>query len=281
MEYKELKKGEGSYPDKLISRMGDKAPERIYYQGDLTLLNRFSLASYAADSISGEAMMAANDLLFTIREYEMNFIGGWLSVMETEIFRLGLFRDNLTVTCFSSRRLGKDNYERYLLDRFYPPLHEFPEREEFFRRADERELLFISVIKPDETRNRFYHNLKHNWIGVNLADAVFIPYADESSKTSKLAQKILSTGIPVFTSDCEDNAHLKKMGVPVFNRKSLKGYLDEIYKPPIQKEKIKPPEIQSVTYPKIKHTARYSQLSLLEETGPYQSVKFKKSKRKE
>ena len=281
MEYKELKKGDKNYPLKLIARLGDKAPERIYYQGDLSFIERFSLASYASDSISGEAMMAANDLLFTIREYEMNFIGGWLSVMETEIFRLGLFRDNLTVTCFSSRGLGKESYERFLLDRFYPPLHEFPERDEYFRRVNEKELLCMSIIKPDETRNRVSHNLKHNWMGVNLADAVFIPYADESSKTFKLAQKILSTEIPVFTSDCEDNVHLKKMGIPVFNKKTLKGYLDKIYKPPTQKKKIKPTEIQSGTYPKIKPPARYSQLSLFEETGQYQSVKFKKPKRKE
>jgi len=152
MEYKELKKGDKNYPLKLIARLGDKAPERIYYQGDLSFIERFSLASYASDSISGEAMMAANDLLFTIREYEMNFIGGWLSVMETEIFRLGLFRDNLTVTCFSSRGLGKESYERFLLDRFYPPSMNF-RKETNISGGQMRESCFLcpllSRMKPE------------------------------------------------------------------------------------------------------------------------------------
>lgn len=253
MEYQELTKGGKDYPEKLISRLGDKAPERICYQGDLTLLKRFSLASYGADNISGLAMMAANDMLFTIREYEMNFIGGWLSVMETEIFRLGLFWDNLTVTCFSSRGLGKDNYDRFLLDRFYPPLHEFPEREEFYRRANEGELLFMSVMKPEENSNRFRHNLKHNWIGANLADAVFIPYAEENSKTLNLARRILRAGIPIFTSESEDNAILRDSGIPAFNRETLKDYLDSIFYPPPPRKKSQPEVIVLNNYPeKIK-----------------------------
>ena len=92
------------------------------------------MAVISADSISGLALMAANQLLFTIREYDLNFIGGWHSVMETEIFRLGLFRKNFTVTLFTAKGLECETFDSFLETRFYPPLHEFPEREEYFRR---------------------------------------------------------------------------------------------------------------------------------------------------
>jgi len=82
----------------------------------------------------------------------MNYIESWHSVMETEIFRLGLFRENLTVTLFSAKGLAKESYESFLEDRFYPPLHEFPERDEYFRRAAQGDLLMLSIALPDVGR---------------------------------------------------------------------------------------------------------------------------------
>lgn len=76
------------------------------------------MAVISADSISGLAMMETNQVLFTVREYEMNYIGSWHSVMETEIFRLGLFRKNTTVTLFSAKGLQAETFEFFLRDRF-------------------------------------------------------------------------------------------------------------------------------------------------------------------
>jgi len=128
MEYKILRPSDKEYPKRLLKRLGKSSPEQIFYWGPLNFLDRFTIAVISADSITGLAMMSANQLLFTIREYDINLIGGWHSVMETEIFRLGLFRKNLTVTLFTAKGLKYETFESFLETRFYPPLHEFPER---------------------------------------------------------------------------------------------------------------------------------------------------------
>src|SRR3990167_5552215 len=104
MEYQTLTAADSAYPKKLLERV-EKAPT-LYYNGPLHLLDRWTLAVMSSDSISGLALMAANQLLFTLREYHLNYIGGWHSVMETEIFRLGLFRKNVTVAIFSAKGLA-------------------------------------------------------------------------------------------------------------------------------------------------------------------------------
>ena len=226
MEYKIITQDDSEYPQKLIERLGDKCPDKVYYNGPLEFLEHFTMAVISADSISGLAMMATNQLLFTVREYEMNYIGSWHSVMETEIFRLGLFRKNTTVTLFSAKGLQVETFESFLKDRFYPPLHEFPERDEYFRRAGNGELLMLSVSSPDETRQVRKNIMERNRISCVLADIVFIPYGPKGSKTYTMAKRIIDANIPVFTIDSDECGDLHKLGIPGFNRKSVKVFLE-------------------------------------------------------
>ncbi|MEW6409150.1 MAG: DNA-processing protein DprA [Nitrospirota bacterium] len=226
MEYRVITPSDPNYPRKVKERFGNKTPERIYYNGPLEFLDRFTMAVISADSITGLAMMETNQILFTIREYDMNYIGGWHSVMETEIFRLGLFRKNTTVTLFSCKGLDIESYDSFLLDRFYPPLHEFPERDEYFRRAKDGELLMLSVSNPVETRQLRKNIMERNWIACVLSDVVFIPYGPKGSKTYTMAKKILETNIPAFTIDSEECKDLHEIGVSKFNRRTVRAFLE-------------------------------------------------------
>jgi hypothetical protein len=226
VEYQVLKLEDPAYPVRLSQRLAKEAP-MLYYNGPLEFLNQWTLAVMSSDSIGGLAMMAANQLLFTIREYELNYIGGWHSVMETEIFRLGLFRKNTTVTLFSAKGLEKETFDSFLLDRFYPPLHEFPEREEYFRRAESGKLLMLSLTEPNIGRSLRRNVVARNWVSCNLADAVFIPYAAKGTKTYALSQRILAAGIPCFTSEDAVNRDLHLLGVPGLTRKNVGHYLEE------------------------------------------------------
>jgi len=228
MEYKVLTPSDQEYPRRLLDRLEGSSPERIFYWGPLDLLKRFTMAVISADSITGLAMMAANQLLFTIREYDLNFIGGWHSVMETEIFRLGLFRKNLTVTLFTAKGLEHETFESYLETRFYPPLHEFPERGEYFRRAKEGELLMLSVSPPVERKMKRFNIINRNWLACVLSDVVFVPFAEKGTKTLGLAKRILDAKIPIFTTDHEDNKILHQLGISGLSRKSVGGYLEEL-----------------------------------------------------
>jgi len=227
MEYRVIILSDPNYPHKLKERLCDKAPEKIYYNGKLDLLNRFTMAVICSDKSSGITLLETNQVLFTIRDYEINYIGSWHSVIETEIFRLGLFKNYNTVTLFSAKGLNTETYESFLLDRFYPPLHEFPERDEYFRRAKEGELLMLSVCKPDETRQLRKNIMERNWMACVLADIVFIPYGPKGSKTYTMAKRIIDANLPVFTIDSGECKDLHKLGIPGFNRKIVKIFLEE------------------------------------------------------
>jgi hypothetical protein len=228
MEYQILTLSDQEYPKRLMERLGKSSPEQIFYHGPLDFLNRFTMAVISADSISGLAMMAANQLLFTIREYDLNLIGGWHSVMETEIFRLGLFRKNLTVTLFTVKGLASENFESFLQTRFYPPLHEFPEREEYFRRAREEKLLMLSVSPPEERRIKRPNIINRNWLACALADMIFVPFAEKGTKTLSLAKRVLSAQIPIFTTEHDDNKSLHRLGIPGLSRKSVGTYMENL-----------------------------------------------------
>lgn len=228
MEYRIITPSDQNYPKRLLERLKKAAPEQICYWGPLDFLNRFSMAVISADSITGLAMMAANQLLFTIREYDLNLIGGWHSVMETEIFRLGLFRKNLTVTLFTAKGIGRETFESFLVTRFHPPLHEFPEREEYFRRAKEGNLLMLSVSPPEEARMKPPNIINRNWLACVLSDVVFVPFAERGTKTLALAKQVLTAQIPIFTSDHEDNKALHQAGIPGLSRKSVGDYLENL-----------------------------------------------------
>ncbi len=228
MGYKILTPLDQEYPKRLVDRLGKDSAEQFFYWGPLNFLKRFTMAVISADSISGLALMATNQLLFTIREYDLNLIGGWHSVMETEIFRLGLFRKNLTVTLFTAKGLEQETFETFLETRFYPPLHEFPERDEYFRRAREGKLLMLSISPPEEKRMKRPNIINRNWLACVLSDVVFVPFAEKGTKTYALAKRILSTQIPVFTTDHESNHDLHQLGMPGLTRKSVGAYLEKL-----------------------------------------------------
>jgi predicted Rossmann fold nucleotide-binding protein DprA/Smf involved in DNA uptake len=228
MEYQVVTPSDQEYPKRLLERLGKSSTEQILYRGPLDFLKRFTMAVVSADSISGLAMMAANQILFTIREYDLNFIGGWHSVMETEIFRLGLFRKNLTVTLFTAKGLERETYESFLVTRFHPPLHEFPEREEYFRRAREGNLLMLSVSQPKEARMKRPNIINRNWLACVLSDVVFVPFAERRTKTLTLAKQVLAAQIPIFTTDHEANQSLHQLGIPGLSRKSVSAYLENL-----------------------------------------------------
>lgn len=228
MEYKIITSGDENYPRKLIERLGNEAPERMYYHGPMELLDHWTMAFFCADAAGGIVLNEMNQLFFTIREYAINYIGSWHSVMESEIFRLALYFKHNTLTLFTAKGLEKETFESYLLDRFYPPLHEFPERDEYFRRAKNGELLILSACEPDETRQRRRNIMQRNWLSCILSNLVFIPYGPKGSKTYTTAKKIINAKIPVFTLEHSIANDLHKLGISGFNRKTVRDFLEQM-----------------------------------------------------
>lgn len=240
MEYRIILPLDPDYPRKARERLGSMAPT-LYYHGNIGLLERFTMSVLCSDQSHGNELLETNQMLFTIREYDLNYLGSWHSVIETEIFRVGLFKGystrlrpskplklgQKTVTLFSAKGLARESYESYLLDRFYPPLHEFPERDEYFRQAEAGELLMLSVCEPDDGRQSRKNIMDRNWMACILGDIVFIPYGPKGSKTYITAKKLVEANIPTFTLDHPTCADLHNLGIPGYNRKTVKIFLDE------------------------------------------------------
>ncbi len=240
MEYRVILPLDPGYPRKARERLGSTAPT-LYYHGNLGLLERFTMSVLCSDQSHGNELLETNQMLFSIREYDLNYLGSWHSVIETEIFRVGLFKGysikirpskplklgQKTVILFSAKGLARESYESYLLDRFYPPLHEFPERDEYFRQAEAGELLMLSVCDPEHGRQSRKNIMDRNRMACALSDVVFIPYGPKGTKTYTTAKKVVEANIPAFTIDHPTSADLHKLGIPGFNRKTVGAFLEE------------------------------------------------------
>lgn len=227
MEYKVIKSIDPEYPKKIRERLGSDFNRGLYYNGPQEFLDRFTMAVICSDESGGTTLLETNQLLFTIREYEINYIGGWHSIIETEVFRLSLFKKYTTLTCFSAKGLGVETFDSFLRDRFFPPLHEFPERDEYFDRAKKGEVLMLSLSEPNQTRQLRKSIMERNLISCVLGDVVFIPYGPKGSKTYTTAKKVVKLGIPAFTIAHKEADDLHKLGIPGFNRKTVGAFLEE------------------------------------------------------
>lgn len=234
MEFETLTTADARYPKKLLTRMGSSAPT-LYMNGTLKLLDRFTMAVIAADLIPGQAMLATNDMLFKIREYALNYIGPWQSVWETEIFRLALDtptdpdrRRSLTIC--TARGLARENWDNFLGDRFgyKGPFIGFPQKEEFYRRAQNRQLLWLSITPPDQKRFLRQNILLRNWVACALADVVFFPFSEKGAKSFNAVKKVVDAKIPAFTCDHEVCKDLFDLGIPPFTRKTVGKRLESL-----------------------------------------------------
>lgn len=240
MEFETLTTQDPRYPRKLLERLKDEAPA-LYFHGPLKLLDRFTMALICADDIAGEAILAMNDMLFKIREYALNYIGPWHAVWEAEAFRLALdtptdpdHRRSLTIC--TARGLVRENWDNFLGDRFgyKGPFTGFPQKEEFYRRAREEELLWLSITHPDQLRLERKNIMFRNRVACALADVVFVPFADQGSKTLITVKQVLQDGAPMFTCQYSDdkttdvNKDLFALGIPSYSRKTVGKYLESL-----------------------------------------------------
>jgi hypothetical protein len=69
--------------------------------------------------------------------------------------------------------------------------------------------------------------MERNWVSCVLGDIVFIPYGPKGSKTYITAKKVVEANIPAFTLDHPTSADLHKLGIPGFNRNTVKKFFEE------------------------------------------------------
>jgi hypothetical protein len=234
VEYRTLTPDAADYPAKLRARLGADAPT-LYCHGPLKLLDRFCLAVICSDNNPGHCYLESNQLLFTIRDYALNYVGGWQAFMEMEIFRLSLDapqdpRGIRSTTMFTSRGLAHEDWDNYLDDRWGPvgPFRDFPQKREYYRRANEGELLVVSTTEPGVKRMLRANILQMNLVACALADLVYVPFADKGSKTMISVKRALKLGIPMLTVNMPQNNFLLELGIPTCTRKTVGTLLESM-----------------------------------------------------
>jgi predicted Rossmann fold nucleotide-binding protein DprA/Smf involved in DNA uptake len=280
MEFETLTIDDPRYPRRLLERLGTGAPT-LYFHGPLKLLDRFTMAVIAGDQIAGQAMIATNDMLFKIREYALNYIGPWHSVMETEIFRLALdtptdreCRRSLTIC--TARGLGRESWDNFLGDRFgyEGPFIGFPQKEEFYRRAREEELLWLSITDPQQKRFERRNILLRNRVACALADVVFVPFSEKGAKSLITVKQVLKDKVPIFTcqygpdKETDVNKDLFSLGIPSYPRKTVGKYLESLgartdAPPPFPPKPDVPPEMCDAGKEPVAPSTKFRQISFL------------------
>lgn len=278
MEYETLTTQDPRYPRRIRERLKDDAPT-LYYHGPLKLLDRFNLTVIAADSIAGQALMAMSDSFMTIRQYAMNFIGPWQSVGEMEVFTYVLETKydperRRSLTACTARGLRRENWDNFLGDRFgyKGPFTGFAQKPEFYRRAGEEELLWLSVTPPEQLRFERKNIMAMNRVACALANAVYVLYAEKGTKTLSVVRQALKTGVPMFTCQyAEDkttdvNKDLFALGIPSYSRKTVGKYLESLgatldAPPPFPPKAPAPPIVREM--PVVKPAPRIRQTELL------------------
>jgi hypothetical protein len=220
--------------------MKGEAPT-IYFHGPLKLLDRFNLAVIGADLIPGQALMAMSDSFMTVRQYAMNFIGPCQSVGEMEVFTYVLETKydpdrRRSLTACTARGLTRENWDNFLGDRFgyKGPFTGFSQKPEFYRRAREDELLWLSVTPPEQLRFERKYIVLCNRVACALADAVYVLFAEKGTKTMSVVRHAVKTGVPMFTCQYSDdkatdvNKDLFALGLPSYNRKTVGKYLESL-----------------------------------------------------
>lgn len=234
MEHKELNPGGVAYPSLLRERLGAEAPT-LTFRGALRLLSRFCIGVACTDDIPGSALMAANDLLFVVRETPCNYVGGWHSVMETEMFRLALDRrsagwEGRSLTAIRALGFRHQTPVDFLTTRFGNggPFSNFPEKAEFLRRDATGEMLWLSAAPDQLTEMTEEVIARRNQVACALAHVVFLPYAGPASRTLTLAAWIRERGIPAFTSMDPECEPLRDLGISGLTRKQVRPFLDNL-----------------------------------------------------
>jgi len=233
VEHRLLNPDDPEYAERIKRHIA--APPTLSVAGPLAFLARFNMAVVASDSIPARAVLAANDVLFSVREFAMNYVGGWHSVFETEVFRLALDRKTdpngqRTLTAVTARGLTHETPDGFLADRFgrEGPFTDFPQKPEFFRRIQAGEVLWLSATDAFEPGMPPAAVILRNQVACALADVVFVPYAARESRTHLVGRWLMERGIPAFTTEAEDSALLWELGVQKVGRKTVRPFLEKL-----------------------------------------------------
>ncbi len=172
--------------------------------GSRELLRNVKLGLFCSVHCPGKLVVRTYELVRGLRDAGVTLVGGFHSPMEQECLRLILRGGSPVIVCPA----------RSVQDMRLPP--------EWKARLQAGRLLLISPFSAAVRRVTRETALARNAFVANVADVLFVAYANPGGGTEKLCREALERGKPVLTFDVTENTHLVELGAqPVLDAESV------------------------------------------------------------
>ena len=198
MQPEMLQDMDSRFPPEVRRRLGRDWLRSIAVFGDLGILRHRRLGLICSVRCPGSVVLKTYDATRELRDAGVVVAGGFHSPMEKECLQILLRGCQPVIVC-----------PAISIERMRIP-------SELKKPLEEGRLLFLSPF-PEKERRVTKKNAAHrNRFVAALADKVFVPHAEPSSKTEQLCREIISWKKPLYTLDDRTNANLIRMGaVPI------------------------------------------------------------------
>jgi DNA processing protein len=222
--YDVIGRGDVLYPKKLLDVLGSKAPQHIYYKGNLAILADKSVGFCGSRNASEKGLETAQDCSTQIASEWIAVISGYAAGVDLRAHRAALEAGGHTIFVLPEG------------------IEHFRIKKELKDVWDWSRVLVISQFEPSATWQAFRAMDRNNVI-VALSDAMIVIEAGEKGGTIEAGRSALRLKRPLFVAEYEDmanalgNNELLKKGAKrlrrssLSNRASLKSLLSEIANP--------------------------------------------------
>ncbi|MEW6607233.1 MAG: DNA-processing protein DprA [bacterium] len=172
-----LKQGSPDYPSIIVKRLGNNAPERLSFIGNLSILSLPKTAFFCSADTPGSVILHAYDKAAEFRDSGKCVLSGFHSPIEKECLKI-LLRGKQPIIICPARAI-----ETMRLT------------DEFRRVLEANRLLILSPFINSPKRISRESALRRNELVAALADEAFISYAKPGSHTEDILQRLKSWGV--------------------------------------------------------------------------------------
>ncbi len=219
--YDMINREEDLYPQKLCVVLGSKAPQTIYYKGNLSILEDKAVGFCGSRHASSKGLETAEDCATQIAAEGITVISGYAAGVDMQAHRAALESGGNTVMVLP------EGIEHFRIKRDLKDIWDWSR------------VLVISHFPPNAVWQA-YRAMDRNNIIVALSDAMIVIEAGERGGTIEAGRSTLRLHRPLYVAEYEDmgtalgNDELLKKGATRLrksnstNKASLKSLLSEI-----------------------------------------------------
>jgi len=189
-----VERGDEHFPDALVQRLGDAAPNTLFLRGASGLLRQEPLAVFCSVRVPGRLVLRSLDAAHEMRDAAMPLISGFHSPLEREFLDLVL-QGRQPVIVAPAR----------CVDPFRLP-------SAWQKAAEQGRMLLVSRFGPRQRRPTARLAVERNRLVGALAGRALVAHATPGGTLHHLARWLITVGVPVFTWADPANADLIRLG---------------------------------------------------------------------